>query len=88
MKRRLFTILSALSLLLFAAVAIAYRMSFVNSADAYAKWDAATLLIEYMETHDGRWPSGWHDLHDSYARLSGAARTLERSIWSPSFEEI
>jgi hypothetical protein len=30
--------------------------------EAYAAWDTGTLLVEYMESHDGRWPSSWDDL--------------------------
>jgi hypothetical protein len=37
--------------------------------DAYAKWDAATLVIEFMDTHDGRWPRGWEDLRGTYSEL-------------------
>lgn len=87
-KRRLF-ILSTLSLLLFLALLLMWRLSYVNFPDGYAKWDAATLLIEYMETHDGRWPTGWHDLRDVHARLRGAWDGTPRpSIRTPSFEEI
>ncbi len=30
--------------------------------EAYAAWDTGTLLIEYMESHDNRWPTSWDDL--------------------------
>lgn len=30
--------------------------------EAYAAWDTGTLVIEYLETHDGRWPQSWDDL--------------------------
>ena len=30
--------------------------------EAYAAWDTGTLLVEYMESHDGTWPSSWDDL--------------------------
>ena len=30
--------------------------------EAYAAWDAATLVIEYMDTHDGAWPRSWDEL--------------------------
>jgi len=30
--------------------------------EAYAAWDTGTLLVEYMASHDGRWPSSWDDV--------------------------
>ena len=30
--------------------------------EAYAAWDTGTLLVRYMEKHDGDWPDGWSDL--------------------------
>jgi hypothetical protein len=30
--------------------------------EAYAAWDTGTLLVEYMKSHNGRWPSSWDDL--------------------------
>jgi len=30
--------------------------------EAYAAWDTGSLLVAYMESHDGRWPRGWDDL--------------------------
>jgi hypothetical protein len=30
--------------------------------EAYAAWDTGSLLIAYMQSHDGRWPHGWDDL--------------------------
>jgi len=42
--------------------------------ESYAAWDTGTLLVRYMEKHDGKWPNGWSDLeqlhHDEpYLRL-------------------
>ena len=44
---------------------------------AYAKWDTANLLIEYMETHDGKWPRGWQDLQECYIRLTADGRSFD-----------
>src|SRR5215212_9765303 len=30
--------------------------------EAYAAWDTATLLIEYMKEHDDQWPTSWDHL--------------------------
>lgn len=35
--------------------------------DAYAQWGAETLVIEYMESHDGQWPRSWDDLRPLYS---------------------
>src|SRR4051794_15230597 len=28
----------------------------------YAAWTVGDLLVEYMDTHDGKWPRNWEDL--------------------------
>lgn len=33
-----------------------------NIPEAYAAWDAGTLLVRYMEKHGGNWPDDWSDL--------------------------
>lgn len=30
--------------------------------EAYAAWDTGRLLVEYMKTHDNRWPTSWDEL--------------------------
>jgi hypothetical protein len=30
--------------------------------ESYAAWDTGTLLVEYMKSHEDRWPSSWDDL--------------------------
>jgi hypothetical protein len=30
--------------------------------EAYAAWDTGELLINYMKTHEGRWPRSWDEL--------------------------
>lgn len=37
--------------------------------DAYAMWDTGLLVIDCMGTHERRWPRGWDDLRESWARL-------------------
>jgi hypothetical protein len=34
-------------------------------ADQYAALQASDMLISFMETHHGRWPKRWEDLHDA-----------------------
>ena len=92
MKRRFFIVGAAVVLAVCVGVGIAWVRGVVTElrgiADAYAKWDAGTLLIEHMETHEGKWPAGWEDLRECYGRLSGEGRKAEKPIWSASFEEI
>jgi hypothetical protein len=38
---------------------IIYTVQHVD--EAYAAWDTGTLLVEYMKSHDDRWPSSWDD---------------------------
>jgi len=42
------------------AIGILYTLSHLK--EAYAAWDTGTLLVEYMRSHDDRWPSSWDDL--------------------------
>jgi hypothetical protein len=43
---------------------IAYRVlhTAAHIPEAYAAWDTGTLLVEYMKTHEDRWPASWEDL--------------------------
>lgn len=45
-------------------VYMAYQVFFVvnHLPEAYAAWDTGTLLVEYMDTSGGEWPSSWEDL--------------------------
>lgn len=44
--------------------------------EAYAAWDSATLIIEFMDTHDGAWPSSWEDVFSAAQTLPDNGRTL------------
>ncbi|WP_413432607.1 hypothetical protein [Crateriforma spongiae] len=35
--------------------------------EAYAAWDAGTLLTRYMQKHDNEWPDGWSDLEQLHS---------------------
>ena len=43
---------------------IGYRLVYVwqHIPEAYAAWDAGTLLVEYMNSNENKWPSSWDDL--------------------------
>ncbi len=44
--------------------------------NAYAAWDAGTLLIEYLETHDNNWPKSWDELLTAMDALEPHGRVL------------
>lgn len=50
--------------------------------DSYAVWWVADLVVDYMEHHENRWPSGWDDLLEPYERLA------EKSGRPWTFEEL
>jgi hypothetical protein len=31
----------------------------------YYVWHASAMIIDYMKTHDNRWPAGWDDLRST-----------------------
>jgi hypothetical protein len=46
---------------------------------AYAAWDAGTLLVEYLETHDNHWPRSWDELRAAETTLDSHGRRLRGS---------
>ena len=46
------------------AVYFGYRIVYTvkHIPEAYAAWDTGTLLVDYMKSHENRWPSSWEDL--------------------------
>ena len=74
MKKPIKRILIAVAVVVVAVVGyIGFDMvrTVTQIPEAYAAWDSASLLVEYMETHDGAWPTSWDELFS-------AARTLPR----------
>ncbi len=53
--------------------------------DAYAAWDAGTLIIEYLETHDRKWPRSWEELHSAADTLEDHGRRLRGSNGTGGF---
>jgi hypothetical protein len=45
---------------------VLYHDLYVTIPDAYAVWNTATLVNDYMDAHDGTWPRGWDDLRRTY----------------------
>ena len=44
--------------------------------EAYAAWDSATLVIEYMNQHKGAWPQSWDDVLSAAETLPHDGRIL------------
>jgi hypothetical protein len=44
--------------------------------EAYAAWDSATLVIEYMDTHAGAWPRSWDEVFSAARTLPNDSRGL------------
>ncbi|RIK84235.1 MAG: hypothetical protein DCC67_05045, partial [Planctomycetota bacterium] len=42
--------------------------------DAYATWDGANLVIEYLRTHSGQWPQNWDDIAQVHRMVQGRMR--------------
>lgn len=74
-RRRLLKNFAALVLLSFPAYYVGATVYvWWHIPEAYAAWDAGTLLVRYMEKFDGDWPRRWSDLEqlhrdEPYLRL-------------------
>ena len=79
MKNPIKRILIAAGLILLAAVAyIGFHMwrTVAQIPEAYAAWDAATLVIEHLDTHGGEWPRSWEELFAAAKTLPNNDRRL------------
>lgn len=69
MSRRKWTTLAAALPLLGGVVwfgCVLHHHLYVTIPDAYAVWNVAGLVNDYMDAHDGAWPRGWDDLRRTY----------------------
>ena len=51
-----------------------YRLVCVEIPHSYAGWATGDLLVEYLDTHDGKWPQSWSELRtarDSLVQKGG-----------------
>jgi hypothetical protein len=72
-------VLTSFLLILTAIVYVGFgiwRTACRGVSEAYAAWDCALLLVEYMETHDGTWPGSWEDLLSAAQTLPNSDRML------------
>ncbi len=88
--RRFWTILLVFVTLMVIAligVGLSLFLSF-DESDGYAQWAAADMVIEYMETHDGRWPPNWEALRSNFesgkgwlAHVGGTFEQFQKRIY-------
>lgn len=52
-----------------------WRYVYVTVPNAYAVWNVADLLADYMDMHDGAWPHSWDDLRKNDKDLNGLNET-------------
>lgn len=69
-RRRVFQSLLAMFFALVVYIVVnagyrVYQLVNVGIPHSYAAWVTGDLLVEYMETHDGKWPHGWEDLREA-----------------------
>ena len=71
-RRRRWTYLLAALLIVPAAVIAFFVLSIDDGTDdAYAAWGAGEMVIDYMNTHSGRWPHDWNDLQPQFQVNNG-----------------
>ena len=39
-----------------------YHLAYVLIPNSYAAWTTGDLIVEYIDTHEGKWPRRWDDL--------------------------
>lgn len=39
-----------------------YHLAYVLIPNSYAAWSTGDLIVEYIDTHEGKWPRSWDDL--------------------------
>ena len=79
MKKPIKRILIAVAVVVVAVVGyIGFDMvrTVTQIPEAYAAWDSASLLVEFMETHDGAWPTSWDELFSAARTLPTEDRAL------------
>ena len=54
-----------------AAIIFAGVNIFNHIDDAYAQWGAADMVMDYMDDHNGQWPSDWESLEPYFAKNNG-----------------
>ena len=66
-----------------------YRVAYVRVPHSYAAWGTGDLLVEFMETHDGRWPREWKELSEARDSMLRKGRTVHGNFGQlPSMVKI
>jgi len=61
-RRRVIFIVAIATVAVLGWIGFRIVYTFQQTSDAYAAWDTGTLLVEYMRTHEDRWPASWDEL--------------------------
>jgi hypothetical protein len=61
-RRKIILVAAILAIGVIGWIAHGWYRTITHIPEAYAAWDTGTLLVEYLKTHDDRWPSSWDDL--------------------------
>ncbi len=46
-----------------------YHVVYVVIPNSYAAWTTGDLIVEYLKTHNDRWPQSWDDLREAKASI-------------------
>ena len=82
-KRALSGLICAVALYVGYALCGIYHMVHVVIPHSYAAWDVGNLLVEYMDTHNGKWPQSWKNLHEAEDSLRQKGKNV---YWN--FDEL
>jgi hypothetical protein len=71
-------VLAVVAVLLLGVGYFAFRLVYTwrHLPEAYAAWDTGCLLVNYMDLHEGRWPTDWEDLLSVFESEVGEAICL------------
>lgn len=75
--RRLIITIFVAVIALTAWISFRFLYTAYHITEAYAAWDTGTLLVEYLKTHDDRWPGSWDDLLSVMNTESGRKLILQ-----------
>jgi hypothetical protein len=62
------------------SVGYKFFKTYQSLPDAYARWDVGEMIVDYMGSHEDRWPASWDDLRPSFDKFAGPFDTGERRM--------
>ena len=61
-RRKIVIVVAVALLSVVACIGYSIVHTWWHIPEAYAAWDTGRLLVEYMRSHNNKWPSSWDDL--------------------------